>query len=356
MGGDSKPSGGSSISRSKIISGVFAAITAIVTPIVVNLGSNAIQRKLDASKNASRENEADSKKSQQESKDPTVSVKPTEDREVNPPTSNKKGEELRDLARREGEKKGIVSTVQLFNGKDLTNFYTYLGPPQSGRRPLGKNVDPDQVFSVQDGLLRISGKVSGALETILNYENYHLTVEYRFGEKKWPPRENLPKLSAVQIHDTGPDGAIAGYWMVGYRIFIDENGTGSITLFGSSEHKTSLVAEVGKQEYVEAKKKRTRLYYKPGAAPTPILEGNITRLGLKTPTFEIPGPEVKPKNDWNTLEVICSGDKLKVLMNGTVVNAATKLSQDRGKIAFRSEGAEIFFRKIELKSLSAEER
>jgi hypothetical protein len=57
------------------------------------------------------------------------------------------------------------ATVHLFNGKDLTNFYTYLGPPRPGASPYGKNNDPEKVFTVRDGMIHVSGKVCGGLIT-----------------------------------------------------------------------------------------------------------------------------------------------------------------------------------------------
>ena len=41
----------------------------------------------------------------------------------------------------------------------------------------------------------------------------------------------------------------------------------------------------------------------------------------------------------------------KGILNGKVVNAGTNASHTKGKIMFQSEGAEIFFRKIEMKPL-----
>jgi hypothetical protein len=38
-------------------------------------------------------------------------------------------------------------------------------------------------------------------------------------------------------------------------------------------------------------------------------------------------------------------------VNGTVVNAAVDASLSSGKIMFQSEGAEVFFRKIEIHPL-----
>ena len=43
--------------------------------------------------------------------------------------------------------------IKLFNGKNLDNFYTYLGPPGKGQKPLGKNNDPEKVFTVKDGMI-----------------------------------------------------------------------------------------------------------------------------------------------------------------------------------------------------------
>ena len=59
----------------------------------------------------------------------------------------------------------------------------------------------------------------------------------------------------------------------------------------------------------------------------------------------------KPVGEWNTLECICDGDKITNILNGKVVNAGTKASHTKGKILFQSEGAEVFFRKIDLKPL-----
>jgi hypothetical protein len=35
--------------------------------------------------------------------------------------------------------------IHLFNGKDLTNFYTYLSATAGEKKPLGKNNDPLKV-------------------------------------------------------------------------------------------------------------------------------------------------------------------------------------------------------------------
>ncbi len=83
----------------------------------------------------------------------------------------------------------VKQVIKLFNGKDLTNFYTYLGAPEKGKPKYGKNNDPEKVFTVQDGMIRVSGKVFGCFVTEKEYENYRLVVEFKWGPKTWPPRK-----------------------------------------------------------------------------------------------------------------------------------------------------------------------
>jgi hypothetical protein len=58
-----------------------------------------------------------------------------------------------------------------------------------------------------------------------------------------------------------------------------------------------------------------------------------------------------PSGQWNRMEVICDGDTITNIVNGYVVNVGTKSSLTRGKLMFQSEGAEIYFRKIEIRPL-----
>ena len=51
------------------------------------------------------------------------------------------------------------------------------------------------------------------------------------------------------------------------------------------------------------------------------------------------------------MEVICDGDTITNIVNGLVVNVGTRSSLTEGKILFQSEGAELFFRKIEVRPL-----
>ncbi len=63
-------------------------------------------------------------------------------------------------------------------------------------------------------------------------------------------------------------------------------------------------------------------------------------------------PDVEsPGGEWTHIEVVCAGDTLDYFVNGKRVNQASQLSHKSGQLIFQSEGAEIYFRRIELHPL-----
>jgi len=56
----------------------------------------------------------------------------------------------------------------------------------------------------------------------------------------------------------------------------------------------------------------------------------------------------KPVGEGNRQEVIAYGDTLTNIVNGVVVNKGYRVYPTAGKIQIQSEGAEIYFRRIEL--------
>src|SRR2546422_1545444 len=160
---------------------------------------------------------------------------------------------------------GGQGVMHLFNGKDLTNFYTWLGAPKKGEKPYGKNNDPEKVFTVVDGAIRVSGKVFGCFTTTQEYENYHLVVEFKWGDKTWPPREKNTRDSGILVHCVGADGAAGGFWMESIECQMIEGGTGDFILVGG-KNAPSLTVEA---EYRPTGAKGNKQpYYKPGAPAT----------------------------------------------------------------------------------------
>ena len=84
---------------------------------------------------------------------------------------------------------------------------TWAGPVPKPSRTARTTI-PISVFSVEDGLLHVSGEVPGVLETEKEYSDYWLTVEYKWGEKTWAPDAEGARRSAILLNIDGPDGAI----------------------------------------------------------------------------------------------------------------------------------------------------
>jgi hypothetical protein len=252
----------------------------------------------------------------------------------------------------------------LFNGRDLAGWETWLGRPHRSVEglelkrndkgeyplPLGLNQDPKKVFAVveMDGrpVLRISGEIFGALTTREEFENYHLRCEFRWGLKKWPPRDDEKMLrdSGVLYHCRGEHGVAANYWMKSLQCQVQEQNCGDwYSMSGPMADVEAVRKEPGNL--------RSPLVYKRGAEK---VESTRERI-MRDADYE------KPSGEWNTIEVLCFGPTAVHRVNGKVVLVVTNLTQKvggmetpltRGKLQLQSEGAEVYFRKVELRRIS----
>ncbi len=248
------------------------------------------------------------------------------------------------------------ATLHLFNGTDLTNFYTWLGPPAKGEKPCGKNHDPKKVFTVQDGVIRVSGEVFGGLVTEKEYGNYHLVVEYKWGEETFGARKDKGRDSGVFLHCTGRDGGVGGFWMEGFECNVMEGSTGDIILV-APKNRLSCTATVIQEEVGPEGMQHKEYFYRPTAPPVDFTSGRINWFGRDTHWKDIKGfrgrQDVENKvGEWNRLECICHGNKITTKLNGVKMNEITNTSVAKGKILLQSEGAEVFFRKVDLLPLT----
>jgi 3-keto-disaccharide hydrolase len=204
------------------------------------------------------------------------------------------------------EPKSEAKTVSLFNGRDLSGWSIFIRHADKS----DPTKDPKGVFKVEDGVIHISGEEFGGITTDKEYENYRLTVEFKWGTKKWPPRENAVRDSGILVHCVGP----AKVWTKSIECQIQEHDCGDFWMVDG----TSITVD-GKVER-QRKIKKT--------------DGE------------------KPTGEWNTVEVVCEGDKITNIVNGVTVNHGTNASVTKGKILLQSEGAEVFYRKVELRPLN----
>ncbi len=205
-----------------------------------------------------------------------------------------------------------TKTVTLWNGRDFKGWYTFL-PSR------GVNADPDAVFGiVADGgkpAIKVSGKEFGYLATVAPYTNYQLTFEVKWGEARYVPRETAVRDSGVLLHITGPDTV----WPRSFECQIQENDFGDIFHIG------------GVSSVANGKRQNDR-----------VVRGENAEKG---------------RGEWNTITVFCKGDVILNIVNEKLVNVATGVTRGRdgsggpltaGRIAFQSEGAEVFYRNIRI--------
>jgi hypothetical protein len=210
--------------------------------------------------------------------------------------------------------KGVI---HLLHGDDRTGFYSFL-------TEFGLDKDPDQVFTLTNGVLHISGQHYGYLATKqTNFSNYKLLAEFKWGEKTWPPRELNARDSGILVHCVGKDQV----WPKSIEAQMIEGGTGDI-LVVSGAYLT-----------VDGVRKGPNIarFDRPGRNPWKDERG-----------FRGPHEIEKPHGEWNRMEVLCDGDKLAIQVNGHPTLSGTNAVPSSGKILVQSEGAEVFFRRLDL--------
>jgi glutathione peroxidase len=192
---------------------------------------------------------------------------------------------------------GFVSATPLFNGKNLNGWYTFT-------TKYGANNDEEKAFGVTDGALHFSGESMGYAGTKKSYKDYYLKVVFHWGEKKYPPRLDSPRDSGVLYHFS--ENAEDKVWPASIECQIQENDCGDYFCVGGE-----------------------------------TINGTQNRI-IRTENFENPGQE------WNTIEIICIGNKSEHYVNGHLVNEASNLSVSEGRILLQLEGAEIFYKTVEI--------
>jgi hypothetical protein len=246
--------------------------------------------------------------------------------------------------------------IQLFDGRSLDGFYTWL--VDSHRE------DPLRVFTVVDQVdgapaIRISGEKWGGIVTRESYRDYRLVVEFRWGLLTWGQRRNATRDSGVLVHGQGADGNTGrdfnGPWMRSIEAQIIEGGVGDIILVAGFEADGTritprITARAGKDRDGEP-------VFDPAGDAREFESGRINWYGRDVDWQDKLGFRGKddvesPYGQWTRLEVIAQGDRLTYLVNGKVVNEGVRSSLTEGKILIQSEGAEIFFRRIDLEPLA----
>lgn len=236
------------------------------------------------------------------------------------------------------------TTISLFNGRNLDGWYTFL-------QNRGRDIDPKKVFTIRDGMIRISGEEWGCITTEKEFENYRLIAEFKWGERTFAPRVSNARDCGILLHSIGVDGGSEGIWMHSIECQIIEGGTGDFIVVGDGTDKFSITCPVANE-----KQEDSYVFHPEGQLAT-IHGDRINWYGRDPNWKDVIGfrgaqDVEKPIGEWNTLECIAKGDEITIYLNGTLVNHAYQVKPSKGRIQIQSEGAEIFFRKVVLEPLS----
>ena len=234
-------------------------------------------------------------------------------------------------------------TIQLFNGQNLDGWYTFL-------KVRGRNIDPSEVFTVKNGMIRISGQEWGCITTEKEYENYHLIVEYKWGKKTFEPRVDKARDSGILLHSVGEDGGYSGTWMHSIECQLIEGGTGDFIVVGDGSDRFSLTSPVAQE------KQGNSYVFQQAGNPETIHNGRINWFGRDANWQDVKGfrgekDVEKPIGEWNKLECIANQGTITIYLNGILINKAFNVQPSKGRIQIQSESSEIFFKKIELTHL-----
>lgn len=223
------------------------------------------------------------------------------------------------------------ATRPLFNGVDLTGWDVWIGE-------RGENTAPSDLFHVEDGMIHTypneepnSSQPYGGIVTEKSYSSFVLKLEYRWGEAKFAPRENMVRDAGVLFH-LHEEGNI---WPASVECQIQEGDTGDIWAIAS--RVTSTVQPV------------IRNYSENGESVT--RGGRDKRFARfhRSYDWEVPG--------WNQLEIIVDGTTAEFWLNGKLVNAVTNMERwdeatgayvplTSGRILLQAEGAQLSYRNI----------
>ncbi|MFT5633157.1 MAG: hypothetical protein ACI9SQ_000870 [Rubritalea sp.] len=209
---------------------------------------------------------------------------------------------------------GSLATAKpLFNGKDLTGWKTDV--PSADKNP---DIKPS--FIVRDGKLVSLGNPQGHLISEKSYENYRLTVEYRFTGK--------PGNCGVLVHSSTPR-ALYGMFPKSIEVQMQSGHAGDFWCIEEN-------IEVPNMDKRRPKKEGQKY----GGS-----KGDARRVLNLTDDSE------KKLGEWNKMVIECQGDEVKVWVNDTLVNHGTKSTASKGQIALQAEGTEVEFKKVDLEPL-----
>lgn len=203
-------------------------------------------------------------------------------------------------------------TIRLFNGENLDGWHVDV--------PMLDSIsNTPSSFIVRDGKLVSLGTPQGHLITNESFNNYRLTLQYRFAGE--------PGNCGILVHASTPRAL--------YKMFPQSI---EVQLMHENAGDFWCIVEDITTDDMEARR-GSKLDWG-------ITEGKLRRIKNLTDDSE------NPLGEWNSLQVECKDNSVKVWVNDVLVNYGYDATTSKGQIAIQAEGSEVEFKAIQLMYLN----
>lgn len=241
--------------------------------------------------------------------------------------------------------------IRLLDDSSFEDFTFFL----NSERSLTDNLE--EIWSlIDEGMLQVTGKGWGYLRTNTKYRDYHLVLEYKWGEHTVGIRADRSRDNGLLIHAYGEDGGHTGTWMSSIEAQLIEGGSGDILVLAGTNNE-GVKAPTRATSNVRLDRDGETVWSPDGDTRTfPPAERRSSRINWRdrdpdwTDIKGFRGEEdiENPVGEWNRMEVVCRGDTIRIFLNGELVNQCRDVYPSEGFICIQSEGAEILVRRFEL--------
>jgi hypothetical protein len=192
--------------------------------------------------------------------------------------------------------------VSLFNGHDLSGWVNVNGAPET--------------WSVRDGMIHCTGKPTGALRTVRQYENFILELEWR--------HLSQGGNSGIFIW-ASPIAAPGVPFLRAIEVQVLDNG---FNIQGKNE------------------------WYTTHGDVFPIHGSTMDPFGRHNGMRSFPSEERSHSSpEWNQYRIVCSNAVLRLSVNGKEVTGGRNCNYSKGYVGLESEGGPIDFRNIRIREL-----
>ncbi len=224
--------------------------------------------------------------------------------------------------------------------------------------------EPSEVWKFENGQLHMTGRGWGYLRTREEHRDYHMTLEYRWGEYTAPERSGRARDAGIFFHTVAPDAAFEDSWPSSFEAQMVEGRAGDLIVIAALDRETGKKAAhrlTSEATEIEITDRPSDWKFIPGADSRDLPPPRLQRVrifrdphdsGWKDEKgYRSPDEIEQPVGDWNVLEVIANGDSVEVVLNGKTVNRAVGVRPAGGYLCLQSEMAECWIRKWQLQQI-----